>query len=115
VPGTVSGRLLGTSDAWYSFTFPSESGKAGTDYTIELIANGNPIAMTVFVNCSSSTVSCGGGEPTTGYTDWEWNNTDPGFSPSQYTDTYPTTFYVQVFATGFASTCMDFTLVSFSN
>ena len=81
-------------------------------YTISLTNNGNPIAMTVYTNCSNATVACGGGEPTTGYTQWQWSNSDTGYSSPQCTDTYPTTFYVEVFGTGTATTCMDYTLTT---
>ena len=52
--------------------------------------------------------ACGGGEGTAGYTDWTWNNAGPQCSQS-----YPTTYYVQVFSNGTAATCMDFTLTAF--
>jgi hypothetical protein len=69
--------------------------------------------MTVYTNCSSTTVTCGGGEPSTGYNLWEWSNSNPGEPTPTCTDTYPTTFYVEVFSTGPATTCMDYTLVTY--
>jgi hypothetical protein len=111
-PDVVQGRLLGASTDWYAFTFPSDNGVHGIHYTIQLTNNGNPIVMTVFENCSSTLVACGGGESSTGYTEWQWDNLGT-FTPSQFTQTYPTTFYVQVFTTGNATTCMDYTLTTF--
>jgi hypothetical protein len=69
--------------------------------------------MTVYTNCSNTTVTCGGGEATSKYTVWDWSNNDPGFAPAQCTDTYPTTFYVEVTSTAAATTCMSYTLTAY--
>jgi hypothetical protein len=98
---------------WYQVTFPNENGKCGLHYTILLETDGNPVAMTVYTNCTSSTVTCGGAEASTNYTVWDWSNSDPGFATPQCTDTYPTTFYVEVVATGSAATCMGYTLTTY--
>jgi len=115
VPGTASGTILpeppATTQQWYTVTFPSEAGKCGLHYTISLNNNANPIAMTVFTNCTGSGVTCGGGEPTTGYQTWTWSNSGTTGNP-QCTDTYPTVFYVEVFGTGAATTCMNYTLTT---
>ncbi len=104
----VSDRLLSGPSTWYSFAFPSDAGVCGTHYQIVLTANGNPIQMEVFQNCGGTNVTCGVAESTTGYTSWQWTN-----SGLDCTQTYPTTFDVEVFATGSGSTCMDFTLTAY--
>jgi hypothetical protein len=110
VPGSANGRVLPASaQEWYQLTFPSEAGTCGLHYRITLINNGNPVVMKVFQNCSGSAVSCdAGGDVASGYTTWEWTN-----SGAYCTQGYPTTFFVQVFATGSAGTCMDYSLVAF--
>jgi hypothetical protein len=118
-PDVVQGRLLGATKDWYAFTFPSDNGVGGPHYTIELTNNGNPIVMTVYQNCTGTDVVCSGAEPASGYTVWQWDNSGvltppPGDGqPSTYTQTYPTTYYVEVYSTGSAATCMDYTLTTF--
>jgi hypothetical protein len=113
----TKGRLLGVSSEWYAITFPSENAKGGLHYQIILSNNGNPLAMTVFQNCSGNnggtSVACGGGEGSAGYTSWDWSNNGTMATMDQYTQTYPTTYYVQVSSTGSSSTCMDFTITAF--
>jgi hypothetical protein len=118
-PAEIAGRILPplSTQQWYQVTFPNESGRCGAVYQIELVNDGNPIAMTVYQNCTGTGVACGGGEPTSGYTSWQLNNSDTGFAPPPppllpaCTDTSPTVYDVEVFATGAATTCMDYTLV----
>ena len=74
--------------------------------------------MTVYQNCTSGSgstaVVCGGGEATSAsYTLWDWSNSDPGVTLPQCTDTYPTTFFVEVTSTASAATCMDYTLTAY--
>ena len=113
-PGSVSGAILPlTVTEWYEVTFPSEAGKCGLHYTLSLQNFGNPVAMTVYTNCSSTDVTCSGTEATSGYTEWDWSNNDVG-APAQCTQSYPVTYYVEVFATTASSTtCMNYTLTSY--
>jgi hypothetical protein len=108
----VKGRLLGVASNWYKVTFPSENGKGGLHYQIILSNNGNPVVMTVFQNCTNTSVTCAATEGMSGYTSWDWSNNGTT-AMSQYTQTYPVTYYVQVTPTGSASTCMDYTITAF--
>jgi hypothetical protein len=109
-PAVVSGRMLGATTQWLAVSFPNENGKCGEDYTLQLVNNGNPIVMNVYQNCSLTGVSCdAAGDVGSNYTTWQMGN-----DGSQCTVTYPSTFYVQVVATGTATSCMDFSVVSSS-
>lgn len=110
-PSVTQGRLLGATSNWYAVSFPNENTVCGQHYQLVLTNNGNPIQMTVFQNCSYANVTCGGGEAASGYTTWTWNNL--AGAGTNCLQTYPTTFFVQVFSTGNAPTCMDYTLTAF--
>jgi hypothetical protein len=106
-PAVITGRILPATDLdWFAVTFPSEAGNCGKHYSLQLVANGNPIAMTVQTSCSAP-VTCGGGETSATYTTWEWTN-----SGGQCTQASPTTYFVKVAATGSATSCADYTIVA---
>jgi len=104
------GRTLPyATNEWYAITFANENGSCGNHYRINLFNNGNPIFMNVFQNCSNAGVTCNAvGDAGSNYTQWDWTN-----SGAYCTQSYPTTFYVQVVPTSNSLSCLDYSLVAF--